>query len=57
MTWFMENLGTIVTLLIVIVITGAIVFTMVKNARQGKSTCGCKCSSCPMGGTCHGKTK
>lgn len=55
MTWFMENLGTIVTLLVVIAIMGSIVFTMIKNAKRGKSSCGCHCSSCPMGGACHYK--
>ena len=57
MTWIMENLGTMVTLLIVIAITGSIIITMVKNTKKGKSSCGCKCSSCPMGGTCHGQMK
>ncbi|MBP5264721.1 MAG: FeoB-associated Cys-rich membrane protein [Lachnospiraceae bacterium] len=55
MTWIMENLGTIVTLLIVMIIMVVIIYSMIRNARQGKSSCGCKCSSCPMGGTCHGR--
>ncbi len=53
MTWFLENMGTIVTLLIVIAIVCTITYSLVRNARKGKSSCGCHCSSCPMGGVCH----
>jgi hypothetical protein len=28
---------------------------MVKNKKQGKSSCGCGCSSCGMKDSCHGK--
>ena len=53
MTWLIENLGTIVVSLILIVVLAGITAGMVKRRRKGISSCGCKCGSCPMSGTCH----
>lgn len=53
MTWVLANIGTIITLLILITIISCITYSMIRNAKKGQSSCGCKCSSCPMGGTCH----
>ena len=35
--WIMEN----------------IVRSLVKDRKQGKSSCGGNCGHCPMGGSCH----
>lgn len=52
--WLSENIGTIVVLLAVACIVGAIFASMVRGRKAGKScTCGGSCGSCPMGGSCH----
>lgn len=51
--WLIENLGTIIVSLILTVIIGLVIYSMVKNKKEGKSSCGCNCSSCPAGGACH----
>ncbi len=33
----------------------AIIYRLIQNKRQGKSSCGCGCSSCSMQGICHEK--
>ncbi|MBQ8622881.1 MAG: FeoB-associated Cys-rich membrane protein [Oscillospiraceae bacterium] len=49
-----ENLTSIIVLLVVAVILFAIIFKMVKDKKQGKSSCGCGCKGCPNSGNCHG---
>lgn len=46
--------ATIIISLILAAIVFFIVKKMVKDKKQGKSSCGCNCSSCPMGGCCCG---
>ncbi len=48
------NLPTILVLLAVVAIVGAIVFKMIRDKKKGKSSCSCGCGGCPMSGTCHG---
>lgn len=55
MDWLINNLATIVISIILAVILGLIIYKLIKNKKQGKSSCGCDCSSCPMGGRCHGE--
>ena len=53
MTWLMANIGTIVVAVILAIIVTAVIAKMVKNKKQGKSSCGCGCESCAMKGECH----
>ena len=55
--WLMDNLGTIAAGLVVIALIAAVVVIMVHNKKKGKSTCGCNCSNCPMGDSCHSAKK
>ena len=48
------NLPTILVLLAVVAIVGAIVGKMIRDKKKGKSSCSCGCGGCPMSGTCHG---
>jgi hypothetical protein len=50
MEWFMENLGTIVIAAALILIVALIIRKMIRDKKNGKSFCGCDCSSC--GGSC-----
>ncbi len=48
-----KNWGSITVLILVI---GAAVFAIMKmysNKKQGKTSCGCGCSSCPSASICH----
>ncbi len=50
-----ENIGTIAVLVILAVISALIVWRIIKNKKEGKSSCGCGCSNCPMSGECRKK--
>ncbi|MBQ7347311.1 MAG: FeoB-associated Cys-rich membrane protein [Clostridia bacterium] len=53
LTWFMNNIGTIAVCAVLIVILGALVVSLIKNKKAGKSSCGCGCANCAMQGQCH----
>ena len=53
--WISSNIASIVVLLIVLVIIGAVAFKMVRDKKKGKSTCSCGCGGCPMSDSCHSK--
>lgn len=50
-----QDLPTILICLVLAIIVAAIVVTLYRNHKKGKSSCGCGCSSCPMGDCCHPK--
>jgi len=56
LAWLTANIGTIVVALAVAAILALIIRGVLKDRRQGKSTCGCGCKDCPMSGNCHSKT-
>ena len=51
--WLSENIGTIAVSLVLILIVALIIRGMIRDKRQGKSSCGNKCSHCPMGASCR----
>ena len=53
LTWLSENIATIMICVALIAVVAAIIVSMVKNRRKGKSSCGCGCADCPMSGSCH----
>ena len=52
--WLSANVGTIVVLAVLILIVALIIIGMVRNKKNGKSSCGCNCQGCSMSGSCHG---
>ena len=54
-TFIQENLGSLLILLGVAVIVTLVILSRIRAKKQGKSTCGCGCKSCPMADTCHKK--
>lgn len=56
-TFFMENIATIVVLLVVVAIVGLVVFKLVRDKKRGKTTCSCGCGGCPMRDSCHQNDK
>jgi hypothetical protein len=50
-------IGTIVVGLILAIVIFAIVFKMVKDKKNGKSSCNCGCSHCASSSVCHKSKK
>ena len=44
--WLAENLGTIVISAVLLAIVAAIVIYLIRQKKQGKSTCGAGCAHC-----------
>lgn len=57
MSWFFNNLGSILTIIVLAVITTLILRYLIKQKKEGKSSCGCGCSQCALNGTCHNNKK
>ena len=53
--WIVSNIWTIIICAVLIAIVTAIIVSMVKKKKQGKSmVCNCgNCKSCPMSCSCH----
>lgn len=53
--WITQNIATIVVCIILIAVITAIIVSLVKNKKNGKSSCGCNCKDCAMSCSCHKK--
>ena len=56
-SWLTQNIGTILISLLLALIVGGIVYSMIKDKRKGRSSCGCGCANCAMAGKCHPAAK
>ena len=54
-TWLLNNISTIIVSVIIIAVVILIVRKILKDKRNGKSSCGCGCKGCAMKDSCHGK--
>ena len=57
MEWIISNLGTIIVAIIVTALLALLIIYLIKQKKQGKTTCSCGCSSCPNSQICHSKAK
>lgn len=57
LAWMTQNIVTIIICAVLIAIVSAIIAKLVSDKKKGRSSCGCKCGSCPMAGSCHGTKK
>ena len=55
--WIGANLGTILICLALLAIVTFIIVHLVRQKKQGKSSCGCNCAHCAMHGSCHNAAK
>ena len=55
LAWLTENIATIIICAVLIAVVSAIIVSMIKNKKKGKSSCGWGCADCPMSGSCHPK--
>lgn len=53
LAWLKDNIAAIIICAALIAVIAAIIVSMVRNKKKGKSACGCGCADCPMGGSCH----
>ena len=53
LSWFSENIATIIICAVLTLVVAGIIVSIVKNKKKGKSSCGCGCADCPMSGSCH----
>ncbi|MBQ5991130.1 MAG: FeoB-associated Cys-rich membrane protein [Clostridia bacterium] len=51
--WIKDNLLTIAILLGLAGAVFAIVFSLIRDKKKGRSSCGGGCAHCPMAGKCH----
>ena len=51
--FLISNLGTIIVFLVLAIVVSLIIYKMYRDKKQGNSSCGCNCSSCPMANECH----
>lgn len=55
--WLKTNLATILICAALAVIVALIIYRLIKNKKEGKTTCGCGCENCAMSGACHKNSK
>ena len=53
LAWIAQNLGTILISAVLLVIVIAIVCYLIRQKKQGKSSCGAGCARCANAGCCH----
>ena len=51
--WLKTNIATVIICLVLIAVVAAIIVSLVRNKKKGKSSCGCNCAHCAMAGSCH----
>lgn len=57
LSFIAENLSTILICVVLIAIVVSISVYLVRQKRQGKSSCGAGCAHCAMHGQCHSAQK
>ncbi len=55
--WVAKYLPTVLICAALVVVVGLIIFSLIRDKRRGKSSCGCNCAHCAMAGSCHGQKK
>ena len=53
--WLQNHLSTLIVGVALLAIVALVCFSMVRNKRNGKSSCGCSCKDCALSGKCRGK--
>ena len=47
------NPGTILICIALVAVVALILYSLIRQHKQGKSSCGCNCAHCAMHGSCH----
>lgn len=51
--FIMNNIGSLIVGAAVLALLVLLSYKLISDKRQGKSSCGAACSSCPNAGLCH----
>ena len=51
--WILDNMATIIISAVLLLVVAAVIASMVRGKRKGRSSCGCGCAGCAMNGACH----
>ena len=54
--WISTNIGTILISLLLLAAVALIIHSMMRDKKQGKSSCGGNCAGCAACGACHNKS-
>ncbi len=54
--WISTNIGTILISLLLLASVALIIRSMMRDKKQGKSSCGGNCAGCAACGACHNKS-
>ena len=54
-SWLSSNWPTLLIVVVLLGIVAGCIATILHGRKTGKSSCGCSCGHCPMGGACHKK--
>lgn len=57
LAWISENIATIIVCAVLVAIVALIIVRLIRNKKQGKTSCGCGCANCPSAGICHQSNK
>ncbi len=57
LSFIQDNIGSIIVGVIVVAIIVFAAWRVILDKKQGRSSCGCSCSSCPNAGLCHADKK
>ncbi len=50
--WLTQNIGTILITLFIAIIVTLIILSMIRDKKQGRSSCGGNCAHCKMCASC-----
>ena len=53
MEWLVQNWGTLLVGGVLALVVLAIVLRLIRNKKEGKSSCGCGCEGCALRDRCH----
>ena len=55
--WLSNNWANILIIALVTALVVLAIVSMVRDKKEGKSSCGCNCANCALAGKCHSVQK
>ena len=54
--WLSQNIGTILIIAVLVAFFALLIWSLIRDKKQGKSSCCGGCAGCAMAGHCHPHT-